>query len=227
MTYSLLIGQKSYSSWSLRGWLSFAPFDISVSVHSAVIYSDTFYDDVATFGAHRTVPAVRTPDGGMLTDSLAIGWHLAEAFPDKGLLPADPVARAEAQSIIAEMHSGFTAIRGACPMNLRTAWAGFEPSDDVLADVERIEEVWTRALNRSGGPFLYGDFTLADAFYAPVVTRLLTYGLPMSDTVATYAKALTTHPSFLSWRAEGLVEDAEVAVYDKAPLERIPFPTFS
>ncbi|MEX3016576.1 glutathione S-transferase [Gymnodinialimonas hymeniacidonis] len=227
MTYSLLIGQKSYSSWSLRGYLSFAPFDIPVTVHSAVIYSDSFYDDVADFGAHRTVPAVRTPEGGMLTDSLAIGWHLAEAFPDKGLLPADPIARAEAQSIIAEMHSGFTAIRGACPMNLRTAWAGFEPSPEVLADVARIEEVWTRALNRSGGPFLYGDFTLADAFYAPVVTRLLSYGLPMSDTVAAYAQSLTTHPSFLSWRAEGLDEDAEVAVYDKAPLERIPFPTFS
>ncbi len=227
MTYSLLIGQKSYSSWSLRGWLSFAPFDIPVTVHSAVIYSDTFYDDVAAFGAHRTVPAVRTPDGGMLTDSLSIGWHLAEAFPDKGLLPSDPVARAEAQSVIAEMHSGFTALRGACPMNLRTAWAGFEPSADVLADVARIDEIWTRALDHSGGPFLYGAFTLADAFYAPVVTRLLTYGLPMSDTVHRYAQALTTHPAFLSWRTEGLTEDAEVDVYDMPKLDRIPFPTFS
>jgi glutathione S-transferase len=227
MTYSLLIGQKSYSSWSLRGWLCFAPFDIPVTVQSAVIYSDAFYEDVAAFGANRTVPAVRTPQGGMLTDSLAIGWHLAEAFPDNGLLPTDPIARAEAQSIIAEMHSGFTALRGACPMNLRTAWADFAPSDEVLADVAHIETIWTRALNRSGGPFLYGTFTLADAFYAPVATRLLTYGLPMSPAAAAYAKAVTTHPAFLSWRAEGLVEDAEVAYYDKAPLERVPFPTFS
>ena len=227
MTHTLLIGQKSYSSWSLRGWLCFAPFDIPVTVQSALIYSDSFYDDVAAFGAHRTVPAVRTPEGGMLTDSLAIGWHLAEAFPEKGLLPADPVARAEAQSIIAEMHSGFTALRGACPMNLRTAWAGFQPSPEVLADLARIEEIWGRALNRSGGPFLYGHYTLADAFYAPVVTRLLTYNLPMSDTVHAYAQAVTTQASFLSWRAEGLAEDEEVAVYDKAPLERVPFPTFA
>ncbi len=227
MTYSLLIGQKSYSSWSLRGWLCFAPFDIPVTVRSAVIYSDAFYDDVATFGAHRTVPAVRTPEGGMLTDSLAIAWHMAEAFPEKGLLPSDPIARAEAQSIIAEMHSGFTALRGACPMNLRTAWSGFDPSAEVLADVARIEEIWTAALDRSGGPFLFGAFTLADAFYAPVVTRLLTYHLPMSDTVATYAKALTTHPSFLSWRAEGLSDDDEVAFYDMPNLERVPFPTFA
>ncbi|HID68593.1 MAG TPA: glutathione S-transferase [Roseibacterium sp.] len=226
MAYDLLIGQKSYSSWSLRGWLAFAPFDIPVNVHKTVIYGDSFYDDVAAFGAHRTVPAVRTPEGGMLTESIAIAWHLADAFPDRGLLPADPVARAEALSIMAEMHSGFTALRAACPMNLRTAWVGFQPSEGVLADVARVEQIFTRALNRSGGPFLYGAFSMVDAYYAPVVTRLLTYALPMSDTVATYAKALSTHPDFLSWRADGLVEDAEVAVYDMAPLDRIAFPTF-
>ncbi|WP_224813779.1 glutathione S-transferase [Hasllibacter sp. MH4015] len=225
MTYELLIGQKSYSSWSLRGWLSFAPFDIPVNVQSAVIYSDTFYDDVAAFGAHRTVPAVRTPAGGMLTDTIAIAWHLADAFPDKRLLPSDPVARAEAQSAIAEMHSGFTALRSACPMNLRTAWAGFQPSDAVLADIARVEAIWSNALARSGGPFLHGDFTLTDAFFAPVVTRLLTYQLPMSDMATAYARAVTTHPAFTSWREEGLAEDAEVSNYDMAPLERIPFPT--
>lgn len=227
MAFNLLIGQKSYSSWSLRGWLAFAPFDIPVTVHKAVIYSDSFYDDVAAFGAHRTVPAVRTPEGGMLTESIAIAWHLAETFPDRGLLPADPVARAEALSAMAEMHSGFTALRSACPMNLRTAWADFDASEAVLADVARVEQISTRALSRSGGPFLYGAFSMVDAYYAPVVTRLLTYGLPMSEPVAAYAKTLTTHRDFLSWRAEGLTEDAEVAFYDMAPLERIPFPTFS
>ena len=223
MTYKLLIGQKSYSSWSLRGWLSFAPFDIPVAVTSTVIYSNSFAAEVAAFGGEKTVPVVVTPDGGLLTDSLSIAWHLSEAFPDRGLLPTDPVARAEAQSIIAEMHAGFTALRGACPMNLRTAWADFTPSDAVLADVARVEAIWDRALSRSGGPFLYGGFSLADAFYAPVVTRLMTYGLPMSDTTRRYAKAITDLPAFQSWRTEGLAEDAEVDNYDM-PLKRISWP---
>lgn len=226
MTYHLLIGQQSYSSWSLRGWLAFAPFDIPVTLHKVEIYGDAFHADVATFGGNRTVPAVRTPDGGLLTDSIAIAWHLAEAFPDRGLLPSGAAERAEALSIIAEMHAGFTALRGACQVNLRTAWAGFVPSDDVLADVARVEEIWTRAIGRSGGPFLYGAFTLADAFYAPVATRLLTYGLPMSDTARAYAKAIVTHPAFVEWRAEGMKETQEIAIYDKSPLKRIPFPAF-
>ena len=224
MVYDLLIGQKSYSSWSLRGWLAFAAFDIPVRVQKAVIYSDRFHDDVRAFGGHRSVPAVRTPEGGMLTDSLAIAWHLSERFPARGLLPEGAVARAEAQSIIAEMHSGFVPLRSACPMNLRTAWAGFQPSDAVLADLARIEEIWGRALARSGGPFLYGAISLADVFYAPVCTRLLTYDLPMSEAARGYIRAVTRHTAFRTWRAEGLAEDAEVAVYDKAPLQRIPFP---
>lgn len=226
MTYHLLIGQQSYSSWSLRGWLAFAAFDIPVTLHFAEIYGDSFHDTVAAFGGHRSVPAARTPDGGVLTDSLAIAWHLAEAFPDRGLLPSDPVQRAEAQSIIAEMHSGFTNLRANCQVNLRTAWEGFVPSAAVRADAARAEAIFARALDRSGGPFLYGSFTLADAFYAPLVTRFLTYGLPMSPVTLAYAKAITTHPAFLEWRAAGLRETTEIARYDKAPLKRIPFPTF-
>ncbi|MEM8881953.1 MAG: glutathione S-transferase [Pseudomonadota bacterium] len=224
MSYSLLIGQRSYSSWSLRGWLSFAPFGIPVQVERAVIYSDTFYDDVAAFGGYRTVPAARTPDGGRLTDSLAIAWHLAECFPDRGLLPTDPVNRALAISMIAEMHAGFGALRAACPVNLRTAWADFEPSEDVLADAARAEHIWADALDASGGPFLFGSFTLADAFFAPAVTRFLTYGLAMAAPTRSYARAIVTHPDFVAWRNEGLAEDAEVSHYDMAPLARVRFP---
>ncbi|MEJ6392539.1 glutathione S-transferase [Gymnodinialimonas sp. 2305UL16-5] len=224
MTYALLIGQKSYSSWSLRGWLAFTAFDIPVEVHSALIYGDSFYDDVAAFGGHRTVPAVRTPKGGLLTDSLAIGWHLAEAFPDHGLLPEDPRARATAMSTIAEMHSGFTALRGACPMNLRTGWAGFEPSEAVLSDVARVDQLFQEALDASGGPFLHGAISLVDVFYAPVVTRLLTYGLPMSEPTRAYAQAVTRLPVFQKWREAGLTEDDELAIYDMPHLQRVPFP---
>lgn len=220
MTYRLLIGQKSYSSWSLRGWLFFAAFDIPVSVEHATIYGADFYDTVAGFGGHRTVPCARTPDGGRLTDTLAIAWHLVEAFPDRGFLPADPIRRAEALSLIAEMHSSFSALRTACPVNLRTAWADFQPSEAVLKDCARAEQIFARA----EGPFLFGDFSLVDAFYAPLATRFLTYGLPMAAPTRAYATAITGHKAFQTWRSEGLAEDAEVPNYDMAPLKRLPFP---
>lgn len=222
MTYRLLIGQRSYSSWSLRGWLPFAVFGIEVEVASTKIYSDAFAAEVAAFGGAGTVPVAQTPVGGRLTDSLAIAWHLAEAFPDRGLLP-DGALRAEAQSIIAEMHSGFTALRGACPMNLRTAWAGFTPDAAVRRDLDRIEAIWSRALDRSGGPFLFGAYTLADVFYAPVATRIATYGLPVSDTARTYVRTHLEQPDFRRWRALGATEGADLPQYDM-PLDRIPFP---
>ena len=116
MEYTLLIGDRSYSSWSLRGWLPFAAFDIPVRVQSNILYRAAFADDLAAFAPGlRSVPALKTPQGGLLTDSIAIAWHLAEAFPDRGLLPLEPAQRAMAQSLIAEMHSGFGALRSACP----------------------------------------------------------------------------------------------------------------
>jgi len=224
MTYRLLIGQKSYSSWSIRGWLAFAAFDIPVNVEKAVIYSDTFYDDVAGFGGHRTVPCARTPDGGRLTESLAIAWHLAEAFPDRGLLPEAPHDRAEAMSLISEMHSGFSALRGACPVNLRTAWAGFEPSSNVARDCARACEIFDDRLTKSGGPFLFGDFGLVDAFYAPLATRFLTYNLPVSSTGRAYLGSIWSMPLLQQWRAEGMAEDQELRVYDMPGLERVSLP---
>lgn len=223
MTYALLIGQRSYSSWSLRGWLAFAAFRIEVSVTSTRIYSDSFRSDVTAFGGGGTVPVARTPDGGLLTDSLAIAWHLAEAFPDRGLLPASGPDRAEAQSLIAEMHAGFTALRGACPMNLRTGWAGFETPEAVEADLDRIDWLWSRALDRSGGPFLYGGYTLADAFYAPVATRIATYGLPVSDTARAYVATHLSEPNLRRWRALGAIEGPDIAKYDMA-LDPAPYP---
>jgi glutathione S-transferase len=223
MTYRLLIGQRSYSSWSLRGWLPFAAFGIPVQVTSTRMYTDAFARDVAAFGGHGTVPVVQTPDGGILTDSIAIAWHLAEAFADRGLLPSDPALRAEAQSLIAEMHSGFQPLRSNCEMNLRTAWEGFDPPPAVLADLARIEQLWSRALDRSGGPWLYGSFTLADVFYAPVATRIATYGLPVSATAQRYVEAMLAHPDLRRWRAMGAAESPDLPQYEK-PLGRAPFP---
>jgi glutathione S-transferase len=223
MTYDLLIGQRGHSSWSLRGWLPFAVFGIDVSVKTTRLYSEAFKAEVAAFGGAGSVPVAKTPGGAVLTDSLAIAWHLAEAFPDRGLLPTDPTDRAEAQSLVAEMHSGFSALRGACPMNLYTGWADFETPPDVRADLDRIDSIWSRALDRSGGPFLYGDYTLADAFYAPVATRIATYNLSVSSAAQTYVRTHLAQPDFRRWRAMGLAEGPELPQYDM-PLERSPFP---
>lgn len=223
MTYNLLIGQRLYSSWSLRGWLPFVVHDIPVTVHDTLLYSDTFYDQVASFGGNRSVPTVKTPDGNMLNDSLSIGWHLADTFPDRGLLPTNPTTRAKAQNMISQMHSGFMALRGACPMNLATAWDGFVPNNDVKDDLTQIDALWVDALNTSKGPFLFGDYGLVDAFYAPVAIRIAGYGLQMSDTAMAYVKAQLSHPAIQQWRKDGLARDTELSNYDM-PLPRIPFP---
>lgn len=223
MTYDLLIGQRGHSSWSLRGWLPFAVFGIDVAVQKTRMYSDVFDAQVAAFGGAGTVPVVKTPQGGVLTDSIAIAWHLAEEFPDKHLLPAASKDRADALSLIAEMHSGFGGLRDACPMNLYTGWANFQTPPDVRSDLDRIDTIWSRALERSGGPFLYGDYTLADASYAPVATRIATYGLSVSTTAQTYVRTHLAQSDFRRWRAMGLAEGPELPQYCM-PLERSPFP---
>lgn len=223
MTYELLIGQRLYSSWSLRGWLPFIVHDIPVTVHDALIYDPSFAKDVKAFGGETTVPVVKTPDGAVLTDSLSIAWHLAMTFPDRGILPDGAADRARALNMIAKMHAGYFALRGACPMNLATAWAGFEPDSAVKNDVAQIDADFCTALKASSGPFLFGTYGLVDAYYAPVCIRIAGYGLPVSDTTRAYVNAQLSHPALLRWRSEGLARDAELSQYDM-PLERAPFP---
>ena len=145
MTYDLLIGDKSYSSWSLRGWLLFEKFNVPFRSHLTELYDPRFAETLKDWTPSRSVPTVRTPDGGIWTDSFAIAEGLAEAHPDRGYWPGSPQARALARSITAEMHSGFGALRGACPMNLRLQWQGFAPNEAVLADLARIEVLWSAA----------------------------------------------------------------------------------
>lgn len=223
MTYDLLIGQRGYSSWSLRGWLPFDAFDIPYRLHRTEIYGPTFYDDVAAFAGGRTVPAAKAPDGSRLTDSLSIAWHLADAFPDRALLPQAGPQRAEAQCLIAEMHSGFPALRGACPMNILTGWSGFEPSQAVQTDLARLDTLWSARLDASGGPFLFGDYTLADVFFAPVAARIAGYALPVSDAAQRYVAAQLAYPSMRRWRAMAIAENRLLDVYDQ-PLDRMPYP---
>ncbi|MEM7440867.1 MAG: glutathione S-transferase, partial [Pseudomonadota bacterium] len=144
----------------------------------------------------------------------AIAEALAEAHPDKPMWPADPTLRAKARSMTAEMHSGYGALRAACPMNLAHSWVGFEPSDDVLADCARIETLWADALAVSGGPWLCGDYSIVDAFFAPVAARFATYRLPRSDLSDAYITTHLADGDFRRWRAMGRAQNHHQPFYD-------------
>ena len=154
MTYDLYIGDRTFSSWSLRGWLLFEKFDIACRTTLVGLYTGTMAQDLAALAPARLVPTIRTPDGDALQDTLAIAETLAERHPAAGLWPADASARVLARWLAAEMHSGFGALRSECPMNLGTSYAGFTVSDAVRADLDRIETLWATARARfgAGGP---------------------------------------------------------------------------
>lgn len=225
MTYDLAIGDRSYSSWSLRGWLLFEKFGLPVKCHTGILYSDDFARLLADFAPARLVPAMRTPEGEVVGDTLAIAETLAERHPDAGLWPEDPAARAMARYLCAEMHSGFAALRGECPMNLRVSYADAAPQAAVLDDLARIEFLWARARTRFGaaGPWLFGRYTAADAFFAPVATRIATYNLPVGAAARDYVAAHLADPSFRRWRAMGLAEALIQPAYARPYPER-PWP---
>ncbi len=215
MTYDLAIGDRAYSSWSLRGWLLFDAFGIPVRVRAARLYSEELPALLAGFRPARTVPALRLPDGTVVMESLAIAEELASRHPEAGLLPADPRARAVARSLAAEMHAGFSTLRSQCPMNLRVSYDGWPMTPGLRADLDRLEELWAwaRAATGAEGPWLCGAYSLADAFFAPVAGRVATYGLPVSEAGAAYVAAHLAHPSFRRWRALGLVDGEDQAFY--------------
>lgn len=206
MSYDLFIGDKAFSSWSLRGWLMFEKFGIEMREHMVGLYSGTMAEDLVPLAPARLVPVMRTQEGVVIGDTLAMAETLAERHPDAGLWPADPAARAMARWLVAEMHSGFTALRGACPMQLLQVYEGFEVSDAVRADLDRIEELWSLARAKFGGdgPWLFGEYSLADVFFAPVAMRITGYDLPVSDAARSYVAAHLADPAFRRWRAEGI-----------------------
>lgn len=222
MTYELAIGDRTYSSWSLRGWLPFDKWDLPVTLRRARLYTEELPRLLADFAPARLVPAMKHA-GAVVHDTLAIAETLAERHPDRQMWPADATRRAEARSLVAEMHSGFGALRGACPMNLAHAWEGFAASDAVLADCARMDMLWCRALDRSGGPWLFGQYSLADVFFAPAATRFATYGLPRSAQADAYVERHLADPSLRRWRAMGRAENHHQPTYDM-PLKQAPWP---
>ncbi|MBT9486389.1 MAG: glutathione S-transferase family protein [Rubrivivax sp.] len=222
----LIIGNKNYSSWSMRPWVLMRglgiPFD-EVMLRFDFSANSPFRQAVAQVNPAGKVPVLVLDDGFAVWDTLAIVETLGELHP--GIWPADKNARARARSLCAEMHSGFGALRNHCPMNIEAhlpevgakVWAE-QPA--VQRDVARIEQLWAAALQASGGPFLFGAFGAADAFFAPVAMRLLTYALPMSDTTRAYVERLRTAPGVAAWIADALLERdyiAEDEPYRPAP----------
>jgi glutathione S-transferase len=215
MTYDLVIGDRAYSSWSLRGWLFFDAFDIPVRTHSARLYTDELPTLLRQYPPARTAPTMRTPEGSVVPETIAIAEELATRHPDAGLWPSDPRARAVARVLAAEMHAGFTALRSHCPMNLRVSYTDCAPPDAVLADLARLQVIWDWARQETGaqGPWLCGDYSAADAFFAPVATRIATYNLPIGPAGMDYVMAHLSHPSFRRWRAMGMVDGADQDFY--------------
>jgi glutathione S-transferase len=216
MTDTLAIGDRAYSSWSLRGWLLFHGFGLTVTTERAQLYTDELPRLLATgYGPARTAPALRLADGTVVMESLAIAEELASRHPGAGHWPADPRARATARSVAAEMHAGFQALRGQCPMNLRVSYAATPMTEALAADLARLERIWAWAREQSGakGDWLCGAYSAADAFYAPVATRIATYNLPVGPDAQAYVAAHLAHPSFRRWRAMGMVDGPDQAFY--------------
>jgi len=225
MTYDLFIGDRTFSSWSLRGWLMVEKFGLPHRVHMVGLYSGTMAEDLAPLAPARLVPVLRTPEGVVVGDTMAMAETLHERHPDAGLYPADTAARALCRWMVAEMHSGFVALRSDCPMMIAHGWDGFVPGTGVLADLARIEALWAMARDRHGadGPWLFGRYSLADVFFAPVAARIATYGLPVSEDAAAYVARHLADPAFRQWRALALNDR-----YDPMPyafdLPRLPWP---
>ena len=215
MTYHLAIGDRAYSSWSLRGWLLFDAFGIAVATRTARLYTDELPQLLRDFAPSRTVPTLRCDDGTVIPESLAIAEELASRHPEAGLWPAAPRARATARALASEMHAGFTALRSHCPMNLRVSYAETPVPEAVQADLDRLDVIWNWARAQSGseGPWLCGDYSAADVFFAPVASRIATYNLPATPAMAGYVAAHLAHPAFRRWRAMGLVDGPDQEFY--------------
>ena len=225
MTYHLAIGDRTYSSWSLRGWLLFENFGLPVTVHTGVLYSPDFDRLLAEFAPARLVPAMRVPEGWVVGETLAMAETLAERHPEAGHWPRDPEARALARWLAAEMHTGFADLRGDCPMNLAKSYVDSAPRPEVRADLARIDALWAGARRRFGTdtPWLFGAYSAADAFFAPVAARIATYNLPVSEAGAAYVAAHLADPAFRRWRAMGWAGHLEQPSYRKPYAER-PWP---
>jgi glutathione S-transferase len=205
----LIIGSKNYSSWSLRGWLMAKMAGIDFIEEAVALDDPAHRAEVLLLSPSILVPAL-IHDGIKIWDPLAIGEYLNEIAPDAGLLPKDLALRAHCRAVCCEIHAGFHRLRTTCPMNIRgRPLAGYDPYVIAWQDIERISTIWNECLARSGGPFLFGEPTMADAMYAPVVLRFQTYDIKLDAVCAAYCQLMLVLPAMVEWIAAALNEDEE------------------
>ncbi len=201
----LIFANRNYSSWSLRAWLVLKHFAIPFDEELALLSGEGWQENIRKKSPSGKVPVLI--DGDLVVpETIAIIEYLNDKYPAKGIWPSNRVERALARAAAAEMHGGFSSLRNAAPMNLRASHPGKVDPDTVAGDLKRIERLWGDLLSRSGGPYLFGNFTAADAMYAPVATRIRTYSLPVSDLAGEYVEAIYALPAFQEWLAEALKE---------------------
>ncbi|MFZ1181584.1 MAG: glutathione S-transferase family protein [Herbaspirillum sp.] len=203
---TLVIGNKNYSSWSMRPWVVLTAFAIPFQEIRICLDQPDTTSRITQYSAAGRVPVLL--DGQTsIWDSLAICEYLAEQFSDRALWPREISARAVARSVVAEMHSGFTSLRSAMPMDIRGSYLGQGRTPEAQGDIGRVCEIWEDCLAQFGyHEFLFGDFSIADAFYAPVVMRFNSYHVPLAPALQAYVDRVVTHPAVARWITEALAE---------------------
>jgi glutathione S-transferase len=211
---TLSINSRNYGSWSLRGWLLCKLAGLDCAIEMSGLDDPSSRAELLLLSPSFLVPCL-THDGIKVWDTLAIAEYLNELKPDAGLLPQARAARAHCRSICGEMHSGFSNLRSALPMNLRAHYPGFKVWAGVQADIDRVVAIWRECLAAYGGPFLFGaNPTMADAMYAPVATRFLTYDIKLDSDCAAYCAAIIALPAMEEWIEDAKSEPEEVEELD-------------
>ena len=209
----LTISSKNYSSWSLRGWLLCKLAELDIEEEVVPIDDPSVRAELLLLSPSCLVPCL-THNGIKIWDTLAIAEYLAELKPQSQLLPKEIRARSHCRSIAGEMHSGFYNLRSALPMNLRARNEGFQVFPGARADIEHIMTIWRDCLKTYGGPYLFGPLTMADAMYAPVCTRLLTYDVKLDDLYADYCRSIMVWPAMEQWVTDAKAEPEELEELD-------------
>ena len=206
----LSITSKNYSSWSLRGWLMMRMSGLAFDEKPIPPDDPEMRADILLLSSSIRIPRLEHVDV-VVWDVLAIGEYLAELKPRAGLLPADRAARAHCRSICGEMHSGFVSLRSALPMNIKARFPSFKVWSRAQADIDRVIAIWTDCHERHGGPWLFGERpTIADAMYAPVATRFVTYDVSLPKVAAAYRDRIVAMPEMKEWAAAALAEPEDI-----------------